>query len=705
MASADMSDHFREALSLLTSSASSPTNNPQKELCSFMKYLHNTNKAYVAPAFSLFALLCLGTLTAPGQAVPTKAKGKPTTKATVRPTAKKAPAKKPTPTKKPVPTGPLTADNDPQLKNLRSRLFQAEIDTARLRNEVDRYTIFTVIGKYESGDAQGIMVYGTAMSSGPSPFGQTMEKRFIAVIEPYPEDLRSGMLTGLYVFRGSQRGTNVYGRPPEAYWKARNSLSARLEQKEFLEQAIQVRLATLREAEAGREAEKDAALELAQIAKARQEQAKAASTEEQRKARVAAEVRELLASHEDSKWHEVDAETRASWSAQSMALYNRLTPKDEFPQLREDSTVQLTLAAVVQAREGNLDGSALTAAKAFWSDAEASAVSAIYTRQKLGATAHAALTRKPAALNLLLEHWADNLAEYVRTSEYADGVKARKFAEVLLRVSTGVPGVDPGAERNVLERAWKETGLQGTEQKTTSIRIPQAPVSTEGGTVPAETEAVAEVAPVPALNFFFTRFSDGKKLQLKDFRGKVVLVYYWDVREEDRIVEPMPTERLKAIAGEYDPEKVVLLAVHESTHFGALDYEVKRRTSAWEDRHGEPAKRTFPDKIYYLEERMYGIGSSPLLQEFHKFYAKTRGRTLWSWREKGEGPQVTVINARGDVVGSVDFLFNEVLTAQANEGKRVTQDVYDFDKDALDALIIQALGTKKPETTEGVEDM
>jgi hypothetical protein len=41
----------------------------------------------------------------------------------------------------------------------------------------------------------------------------------------------------------------------------------------------------------------------------------------------------------------------------------------------------------------------------------------------------------------------------------------------------------------------------------------------------------------------------------------------------------------------------------------------------------------------------------------------------------------------------VDFIYNQVLTIE-NGGFGHT--IYDFDKDALDALIIQALGTQKP---------
>ncbi|MEJ7608052.1 MAG: hypothetical protein WKF37_17740 [Bryobacteraceae bacterium] len=341
--------------------------------------------------------------------------------------------------------GVATEANDSTLRGLRSRLFKAETDVVALRNQIERFPVFSLQGKLQSGDARAIWVRGTAYAeNGNHPFGVLNEESGYLVQAPYPQDLNNGYFKGAYVFVEARAGSNIYGRPPAEYYRLVTSLNARMAQKETLQQAVNARLAgkqavAAKQAQAKAQAQQERRDEAARV-----EAVQRAAAEKKRKEEVTARVTQFLAQHPAADAQaSTDPDILSRLVDDTLAFEKQVAARDDFPALRDYIVVQKTHLAALQAAKGDLASAVKNAAGAFWSDApgersaEGSAEQSDFARQSFGDTATKVYTRQPQLLGQLLNAVAQALPGYMKQAEYGEALKARKFSEVLLRCARG----------------------------------------------------------------------------------------------------------------------------------------------------------------------------------------------------------------------------------------------------------------------------
>ena len=552
-----------------------------------------------------------------------------------------------------------TETNDPALRNLRARLFKAETDVVGLEKQIERFPIFSLQGKLQSGDAKAIWIRGTAFASGGNhPFGVLNEESLFLVQAPYPEHLNNGYFRGSYAF-------------VEARLAGKRAIVA----KQVQEKA---------------QVEKERREEAARIQGVKQEAA-----ERQRKAEVTARVTQFLA-RQEGRGAQVanDPDLLARLIDETVVFEKQIALKDDFSTLREQIVAQRTLLSTLQARKGDLASAVKNAARALWSEEPTEELD--FARQSFGSAATKVYTRQPQLLGQLLKAVAQALPDYMKTAEYAEALKARKFSEVLLRCAQGFPV----PEKEMLRVAWKSAAGQEAPPVNAVGTGVGAGVGTAvgaAGTLAPPTPTAPVQATIKPVDFSFNVLGveETKTHKLSDWTGRGVFVLFFNANDpEDKAISPTPMEQLTSIAKQYDPKKVLfLLMLNEgSVPRGDLARWYNDRTDPEANRRMDSVSRV-PLRSYSPEAAFFGFNLKKVGAQDTVDWRRSMEKLYFSGRFQDQSSRITVVDLKGDVAGQIDFRASDNTDdAKGNPRQKYTHKI---DKDALDALIVRALSPQK----------
>lgn len=419
------------------------------------------------------------------------------------------------------------------------------------------------------------------------------------------------------------------------------------------------------------------------------------SVEVARRGRVEGEVDAFLGKFEPQAGTSTDPLFFRKYADEARALAAKLAPRDEVARLDAAIVVAGLRSATLWAGQGKIAESMEDARGVLW-DTKMTAKMAS-GQKRFSLQVQTLLERDARArqgLGELMGAWTTAFPASTKKAEYSDSLLARKFGEVLLRCSGELQlpqaaGLEAAlAQPIVAPTSWRMHALH-------RARFCQVPTDGEGTTVgdakPAEDKAAE--APVPALDFEMRSFKTRKTSKLSDFAGKVVLLYFFDLAQQVAQRPPSPEEQLFALAKKYDPKKVVLLLVHkEALNLRNDDQSqyIKALTDpATAKKAGLTARLLPPELFAYESFQKGGMGTyGEFSQSIARFYLDSNNILRGKAR-------VSVINAQGLVTGHVDFEPLPVSDREYLDKRGVEVREYEFDNDALESLVLDALTPKE----------
>ncbi|PQV62715.1 hypothetical protein B1R32_12431 [Abditibacterium utsteinense] len=291
------------------------------------------------------------------------------------------------------------------------------------------------------------------------------------------------------------------------------------------------------------------------------------------------------------------------------------------------------------------------------------------------------------------------LPQFVPTVEAAKRERVARQVEAFSNPrEVGAPAANTPAANTSQSNA--PTRLSRTAQELEDATTQGAPEAQPQISARTPTQKPApkpvEMPLVPAVDFLMRSLRTGKKMRLSDFKGKTVILYFWDAFwMENHDVSPTPAEKLFAFSKRYDSQKVVFLLVDKNGGFREAVQNYQKLTDPTPDTGRDQRRghgpRLYPQVAYSLEIGIpEAAGDTPPEQVVTEaaltFYTGSKNVSRSAMR-------VTVISPAGQVVGSVDF--EEDLPASVFNANQLYLDsyrVYDLDEAALEDLLVRATG-------------
>ncbi len=425
------------------------------------------------------------------------------------------------------------------------------------------------------------------------------------------------------------------------------------------------------------------------------------SVEEARSEGVASQVKSFLQAQEDATRSSTDPLVFHRFASQARALSQTLAPRDESASLDKAVVVAGLRAATLWARQGRLGEAMVDARSALWEPG--TTWKTVGGLKQFSPDVQLLMGNDASArqvLGELMVAWTGAYPAYVKGAQYVDSLLARKFGEILLRCSDDLSLPEKTALEAVLKQpitatTWKPgrnrarvAYCAAPEEEAPDGDANEGDAEDDGGVTAAapQTDAGAKAPPpqpVPALNFVFNSFLTGRKSKLSDFRGKVVIVDFFDI-DSERAHSPTPEEQLFEFSKKYDPKKVVLLLLNTSRLNDYLMRSFQEKTRLAKQMGNTPL--VLPKEIYAYDDSQRGD------QDNYSQFERAMGRFYEGSNTLDQfPPRVTVIDPAGMVIGHTDFEYEDIASQQLMLGGERRYQIFDLDADALDSLVIEAL--------------
>lgn len=331
-----------------------------------------------------------------------------------------------------------------KLNSLKARLRKAVGIYNDAHRVANRQPVFQVQGKIERGDTSRLLVYGQTQGQNEAArnsLGQTNDDTFLSIHNPDPSAIGYGRYQG-YCAALSQ---TEYVPAPADYFAA----VATLNKYEGIIESLQQEVAA-------------------------QEGIQAQTAPQRERARLLDEARGFLSAREAQAQSSTDPEFLMRFGQKSLALYNRLEPRDKIPALRENFVVQSCRAATLLARQGRLDQSGAALSRALWFDSIGK--SHAPGAQRFGATSTSVFGRQPELLGALLLAWSQALPGYAKSADSGAFSRSRKIAQALLRCA----GMDAQREQSALAATMDKLAASVNRPTALAAPAPKIMPSTRG---------------------------------------------------------------------------------------------------------------------------------------------------------------------------------------------------------------------------------
>ncbi|MEJ7608053.1 MAG: hypothetical protein WKF37_17745 [Bryobacteraceae bacterium] len=245
----------------------------------------------------------------------------------------------------------------------------------------------------------------------------------------------------------------------------------------------------------------------------------------------------------------------------------------------------------------------------------------------------------------------------------------------------------------MLRVAWNTAAGQDT---------PTVNVVGAAGTLAPPAPTAPVQATTKAVDFSFKVLGTDETFKLSDFASKKAFVLYFNANyAEDAAISPTQMEQLCSIAKQYDPKKVVFLLLLGGDNFpyGGFGKWYNDRTNPEDNRRMQPPVplRSYPGTVAYGYD-MKGIDGKDAVDwrnKMEKFYFSGKFEGPSNGRFQDQSNRITVVDINGNVAGQVDFRVSDKTDYTKGDTIQPQRFIYKLNKDALDALIVQALSPQK----------
>lgn len=620
-------------------------------------------------------------------------------------------------------------------------------------NAADRRAIFQVMGKIERGDTSRLLIYGQSLghnSAASNSLGQNSENSFLTIYNPDPACIINGRYEG-YCIALSQTD---FAPAPASYFAAvatidkygaiLRSLDSEIEfQNQAVQQAIekreQAKIAKVQQAQTARQAgmyrarvalaDRETAAKLVQLDGVVVGASDKGGAYLQSSAAAAALFNKwgsLGVANRPLLWRAFDDLARASawrvqrgdWAGATSSAEKLLTlelfaatPGDaqtgkeriELGVDAKDLRMPSHAVGLTMHREGKEPAAAAHLARAWLAELPGYIAGPSNREEKL----------RVARLSQLLgvEVFAVQPERTQTIAQVVDAVRGSYGPGALAVLGSYVPAVEAAKRERVARQVEAfsqapkaDTPIEAPRVARTLADAPPlvAPVVAPANApqvpnAPKEVEKPLEKPLVPAVDFVMRSYLNAKKARLSDFRGKTVLLHFWNLPDERQDMSPTPVEKLFALTKRYDPKKVVLVLVSENGSLDSVAKEYRELTDPTpdpeRDRNRGHGPRLYPEAAFSLVMGSYE--GSP------GFYAEravaNQALEFYASDKRGERThnRVTVISPAGQVVGTLNYRRDSTAT-EFNYGlpHPTGSAVYDFDEAALEDLLVRAMAAQ-----------
>lgn len=615
-----------------------------------------------------------------------------------------------------IPQGVVQAQTRPVA--LETRLTKAVSTYNDAIGVMRRYNVFQVYGKVEEGNANRISVYGTSTGYGVTSekaLGWNTKDSFLIVQNPPANSVTYGKFNGVCIALSQREFAPVpadyitASATADKYGKIIISLRQEITNRDNLKVQASRKIEETKNAKAVQSLD-----------------AKRDSVYRARVVMADKEVQALLASSSAAK---TDKSTPVDSAAAMVALYNKwgalgVDNQVLLKHFYNDFVSAMTLLLEQDQWEPTISSAklllSLEASHTLPVDAETGRERFALLLGEMPSSTVTTILRpdeetEPAAVSALAKLWLEKLPTYLDSAApqekkiemakisqflgaYLFSLKSNR-SQTIARAVDQVRGAygpsaldvlplfqDDVAEAKKVRVARQVESFSAAREEATAEKNASVS-STPNQKPPVETsKAVKETPPVPALDFTIRSFVDAKKSRLSDYKEKTVLLYFWDTLYEEHDTDPKRGERLFSFSQRYDPNKLVLLLVDRA---GLNNYNVQQFQKLIKPTEGNSPHsrrpRLYPKEVFGLEVK--GEDRAVREEEIFTLYIGNKNPNFGKKR-------VTVINPDGQIVGSVDFKQDETASSfnfSNQKGGSESYNVYDFDEDALENLVVRAM--------------